>query len=290
MWYLYLSEPPFHYLQHRNSHFCQRKRKNKNEEGAKFYPFREMFTISILFHHFVAVKYLMASCSIVQVGFFICPTIIEYTLGHFVPMIWRWRILSNQDTICFYGRTRNYILTAALGIAAGLLTASFLWLPDSTLWDFSYFSSDAYGFWMLTTAIIVLFSEKRYVAAINAGVYVFFLFLITTVFQSLKMFCSSEFTPFETIGELIIGSIGGWLWYSIIPASVCAVLASVFWSAREKTVLGKLLLFVPLVILAVETIWLLISVFAYHTRLFSAITNLVCIIAYCKIIKVFRPR
>ena len=117
--------------------------------------------------------------------------------------------MSNQDTICFYGRTRNYILTAALGIAAGLLTASFLWLPDSTLWDFSYFSSDAYGFWMLTTAIIVLFSEKRYVAAINAGVYVFFLFLITTVFQSLKMFCSSEFTPFETIGELIIGSIGG---------------------------------------------------------------------------------
>ena len=198
--------------------------------------------------------------------------------------------MSNQDPICFYGRTRNYILTAILGIAAGLLTSLFLWLPDSTLWDFSYFSSDTYGFWMVTTAIIVLFSEKRYVAAINAGLYVFFLFLITTAFQSLKMFYSSEFTPFETLGELIMGSVGGWLWYSVVPAAVCAVFAAAFWSARGKTVAGRLLLFVPLVFLVVETIWLLISVFEYHTRLFSAITNLVCIIAYCKIIKVFRPR
>ena len=93
--------------------------------------------------------------------------------------------MNKQRNIFFYKSIKDFIIVAALGIAAGLLVALFLWLPDNELWDFSYFSSDTYGFWLFTTAIIVLFSEKRFVAAINAGLYVFFLFLITTAFQSL---------------------------------------------------------------------------------------------------------
>ncbi len=142
--------------------------------------------------------------------------------------------MNKQRNIFFYKSIKDFIIVAALGIAAGLLVALFLWLPDNELWDFSYFSSDTYGFWLFTTAIIVLFSEKRFVAAINAGLYVFFLFLITTAFQSLIMFYNAEYIPFDTIGEMIVGSIGGWLWYSILPAIMCMVLAAVLWSARKK--------------------------------------------------------
>lgn len=195
--------------------------------------------------------------------------------------------LNKQRNIFFYKSIKDFIIVAALGIAAGLLVALFLWLPDNELWDFSYFSSDTYGFWLFTTAIIVLFSEKRYVAAINAGLYVFFLFLITTAFQSLNMFYNAEYIPFDTIGEMIVGSIGGWLWYSIVPAIMCMVLAAVLWSARKKTIWGKLLLFAPLGFLVVETILLYISVFVYYTRLFSALINLGCIGAYCVIIRGF---
>lgn len=185
----------------------------------------------------------------------------------------------------FRGRIRDYILVAVLGIAAGMLVALFLWLPDNSLWDFSYFSSDTYGFWMFTTAFVVLFSAKRHITAINAGLYVFFLFLITTAFQSLRLFHPGSHTPYATVGEMTVESIGGWLWYSIAPAVICAVLGFILWGARKNTTLGKLLLFAPLAFLVIETCYLLFCVFAHQTKLFSAFTDIACIGAYCLIIK-----
>lgn len=181
------------------------------------------------------------------------------------------------------------MLVAVLGTAAGMLVALFLWLPDNSLWDFSYFSSDTYGFWMFTTAIIVLFSAKQHIAAINAGVYVFFLFLITTVFQSLRLFHTGSHTPYATVGEMAAESMVGWLWYSIAPAIICAALGSILWGARKNTAFGKLLLFAPLVFLAMETGYLLFCVFVHQTKLFSALTDSACIGGYCLIIKRFLP-
>ena len=192
-----------------------------------------------------------------------------------------------ENSTLFQGRIRDYILVAFLGIAAGGLVALFLWLPDNQLWDFSYFASDTYGFWMLTTALIVLFSRKQYIAAINAGIYVFFLFLITTTFQSLRLFYTGNHTPFATVGEMAAASIGGWLWYSMFPAVVCVVLGFILWGARKNSTFGKLLLFAPLVFLVAETLYLLYCVFAYQTKLFSALTDIACIGAYCFIIKKF---
>ena len=181
------------------------------------------------------------------------------------------------------------MLVAAFGIAAGMLVALFLWLPDNSLWDFSYFSSDTYGFWMFTTALIVLFSAKRHIAAINAGVYVFFLFLITTVFQSLRLFHTGSHTPFANVGEMVAKNMVGWLWYSIVPAIICATLGFLLWGARKNTKFGKLLLFAPLVFLVIETGYLLFCVFVHHTKLFSALTDIACIGGYCLIIKRFLP-
>ncbi len=179
------------------------------------------------------------------------------------------------------------MLVAVLGIAAGGLVALFLWLPDNLLWDFSYFSSDTYGFWMITTALVVLFSAKRHIAAINAGVYVFFLFLITTAFQSLRLFYTGSHTPYATVREMVAESIGGWLWYSIAPAIICAMLGFILWGARKNTAFGRLLLFAPAVFLMMETCYLLFYVLAYQTKLFSALSDIACIGVYRLIIKRF---
>lgn len=179
------------------------------------------------------------------------------------------------------------MLIAALGIAAGIVVAVFLWLPDDPLWNLSYFSADTYGFWMFTTALIVLFSAKRTIAAVNAGVYVFFLFLITTVFQSLRLFHTGSHTPFADVGEMAAGSMAGWLWYSIAPAIACAALGAILWGARKDTRLGKLLLFAPLAFLTIETGYLLFCVFVHQTKLFSALTDMACIGGYCLIIRRF---
>lgn len=195
--------------------------------------------------------------------------------------------MNKENNTLFQGKIRDYVLVALLGIVAGGLVALFLWLPDNQLWDFSYFASDTYGFWMLITSLIVLFSTKRHIAAINAGVYVFFLFLITTVFQSMRLFYTGGYTPFATVGEMAAASIGGWLWYSIFPATVCVVLGFILWGARKNTNFGKLLLFAPLAFLVAETLYLLYCVFAYQTKLFSALTDIACIGAYYFIIKRF---
>ena len=195
--------------------------------------------------------------------------------------------MNKKNNTLFQGRIRDYMLVAVLGTASGMLVALFLWLPDNSLWDFSCFSSDTYGFWMFTTALIVLFSAKRHIAAINAGVYVFFLFLITTVFQSLRLFHAGSHTPYANVGEMAAESMVGWLWYSIVPAIICAALGFLLWSARKNTKFGKLLLFAPLVFLAVETGYLLFCVFVYQTKLFSALTDIACIGGYCLIIKRF---
>ncbi len=187
----------------------------------------------------------------------------------------------------FQGRVKDYILVAVLGIAAGMLVALFLWLPDNSLWDFSYFSSDTFGFWMFTTAIVVLFSAKQYIAAINAGVYVFFLFLITTAFQSPRLFHTGSHTPYVTVGEMAAESIDGWLWYSIATAIICAMLGFILWGARKNTTFCKLLLFAPLAFLVIETCYLLFCVFVHQTKLFSALTDIACIGSYCRIIKRF---
>lgn len=189
--------------------------------------------------------------------------------------------MNRKNNTLFQGRIRDYILVAIFGIISGALASLFLWLPENSLWDFSYFSSNTYGFWMFSTAVIVLLSSKRHIAAINVGIYVFFLFLLTTVFQSLRLFYRGTHAPFATAGEMAAGSIGGWLWYSIVPSVICAVPGFILWGARENTVFGKLLLFAPLAFLAIETCYLLFCVFAYQTRLFSLLTDIACIGAYC---------
>lgn len=126
------------------------------------------------------------------------------------------------------GCPAHFLLTAVAGILGGFLVAFILEFPSDGLWAAAYWSTSVYGFWIFTTSLLVLWSEKRHVACIGSGLYIFFMFLVTTVYMSLRLFYRGS-TPYEALFDMALHSISGWLWYSIPPALLSAGLAAVLW-------------------------------------------------------------
>ena len=173
----------------------------------------------------------------------------------------------------------HFLLTAAAGIIGGLLVAFFFEFPSDGLWAAAYWSSSVYGFWIFTTSLLVLWSEKRHVACIGSGLYIFFMFLVTTVYMSLRIFYRGG-TPYETLFGMALHSISGWLWYSIPPALLSAGFAAVLWGGRKAGTVGTVLRCLPFVFLCLETGWLFFHVFTQNTWLFPALTDLLCTAGY----------
>ena len=190
---------------------------------------------------------------------------------------------SDASPLCYKtllrGRPAHFLLTAAAGILGGLLVVFFSEFPSDGLWAAAYWSTSVYGFWIFTTSLLVLWSEKRDVACIGSGLYIFFMFLVTTVYMSLRLFYRSS-TPYETLFDMALHSISGWLWYSIPPALLSAGLAAVLWGGRKAGTVGTVLRWLPFVFLCLETGWLFFYVFTQSTRLFPALTELLCTAGY----------
>lgn len=181
--------------------------------------------------------------------------------------------------VIFRDNIKSYLLVLLIGILAGLLVVMCFLIPNNELWAFSYWSTETFGFWMFSTSLMVLLSEKRKTAIINAFMYVFIMFLITTIYQSYKMYFNF-YTPFDSEMELLVSSINGWLLYSIIPSLICGILGAILWSGRKNKIYSKLFCALPAVFILIEMIILFISVFTNHTKLFSAITDLIWLILY----------
>ena len=177
------------------------------------------------------------------------------------------------------GRPLHYLLTALFGILGGLLVAFIFEFPSDGLWAAAYWSTSVYGFWIFTTSLLVLWSEKRHVACIGSGLYIFFMFLVTTVHMSLRLFYRGG-TPYETLFDMTLHSFSGWLWYSTPPALLCAGLAAVLWGGRKAGTIGAVLRWLPLAFLCLETGWLVFYVFTQNTKLFPALTDLLCTAGY----------
>lgn len=191
---------------------------------------------------------------------------------------------SNYLPTRFKNKATDYILISALGIIAGLLVAFFSDFPNDTLWAFSFFSSATIGFWMFTTSAIVLCTEKQYSAAINAALYVYFMFFVTMVFKDIRLY-NRGYSGCENILELIMKNWLSCLLYGLFPAIVCGGLAFILWFVRKNTWYGKILVFIPLIVIFSEMIFMYISVFTAHTKLFTALVDSACVIAYIGIFK-----
>lgn len=173
----------------------------------------------------------------------------------------------------------HFLLTAAAGIIGGLLVAFFFEFPSDGLWAAAYWSTSVCGFWIFTISLLVLWSEKRHVACIGSGLYILFMFLVTTVYMSLRLFYRGG-TPYETLFDMALHSLPGWLWYSISPALFGAGLAAVLWGGRKTGTVGTVLRCLPFVFLCLETGWLFFYIFTQSTRLFPALTDLLCTAGY----------
>ena len=173
----------------------------------------------------------------------------------------------------------HFLLTAAAGIIGGLLVAFFFEFPSDGLWAAAYWSTSVCGFWIFTISLLVLWSEKRHVAGIGSGLYILFMFLVTTVYMSLRLFYRGG-TPYETLFDMALHSLPGWLWYSISPALFGAGLAAVLWGGRKAGTVGTVLRCLPFVFLCLETGWLFFYIFTQSTRLFPALTDLLCTAGY----------
>lgn len=188
--------------------------------------------------------------------------------------------------VIFKDNIKSYLLIFLLSIVAGLLVVFFCEFPNNDLWAFYYWSSETFGFWMFSTSLIVLLSEKRKNATINSMIYIFVMFLITTIYKSFHSYWNGH-TPFNSLMDLSLNHMYGWLLYSVPPAVICGILGAILWSGRKNNIYRKILCILPVVFIFIESIILFYSVFINHTKLFSAITDLIWFILYIIFLKKF---
>lgn len=199
--------------------------------------------------------------------------------------------MKNNIKTIFYNNRKGYLLVMLFGLIAGLAVAFFSEFPADGLWAFAYFSSRSLGFWMFTTSVIVLFSEKRLTASINAVMYVGLMFAVTGIYKAVRDYISdivnyenvSEFISFSGYSSMtgyIIKNIFEIILYSLIPGVVCGLLAAVLWNGRKNNWFGKIMLIMPVCFIVFEAVSMYISVFAKHTMLFMALIDTACIITY----------
>lgn len=186
--------------------------------------------------------------------------------------------------VLFRDSVKSYAVVLLLAILAGALVGLFLEFPRDNLWNFYDWSAKNFGFWMFSTSLLVLTSEKRKTAAFNSALYIFVMFLLTTVHQTLRLYEAGN-APFSSLSAFVSAHLSGWLLYSVPSALLCGVCGAVLWSGRKNHRFGKLLRTLPAVFLFLETLLRFFRVFTAHTELFSAVTDLLCLFAYCKILK-----
>ena len=186
-----------------------------------------------------------------------------------------------MEKALFHNRARSFLLIALFGIIGGALVGFFEQYPHDNLWAFALFGSMTFGFWMCTTSLIVLFSEKFYTAGINAFLYVAFMFYVTGIFKHLVLVSKGfqEWTDFwHSFADFRQYA------YAILPGAVCFALGMVLWFGRKKNVIFVILRFLPALFILGEAIILWSRVISQGTGLFMAIIDTVCCILYLIII------
>lgn len=178
---------------------------------------------------------------------------------------------------------KSYMFIWLLGIMGGASVKFFSACPANDLWAFSYWSSSTLGFWMFSTSLIVLFSDRRKTAFINTLIYIFTMFFVTEIYKALRLF-RQGYTHFDSVSELVLGSLAGCLIYSAAYSLLCGALALVLWNGRKNNAAGKALRLLPMLFLLAETLALFCTVLSQHIKLFSALTDLLWLILYIVII------
>lgn len=97
---------------------------------------------------------------------------------------------------------KSYMFIWLLGTMGGASVIFFSAFPANDLWAFSYWSSSTLGFWIFSTSLIVLFSDRRKTAFINTLIYIFTMFFVTEIYKALRLF-QQGYAHFDSVSELV---------------------------------------------------------------------------------------
>lgn len=164
----------------------------------------------------------------------------------------------------FENRPRSYLCVAALGLGAGLLTQLLNLFPYDTLWSLSSIAS-AFGFWMVTTTLVIDRSSSNANAAANTFLY---LSCMNLMFYGSQAVMGLFLPAFHNAEGFLQWRL--LLTYDVI-ALVCAAAAYVlyFWTRGGR--LGDVLHALPLCGLGAETIGVIVFLYRTHTYLFQTL-------------------
>lgn len=159
-------------------------------------------------------------------------------------------------------RWQSYLFVLALGLVAGILTRLSDYCPADSLWSFSSIAS-AFGFWIVTTTLLIYFSHSPLTAGLNAFLY---LAGMSISFYVLK-YLLGQFIPRFADGGLQWRLLLIYLAFSLVIGFLGYLLH--FWHCHNK--FSSILYALPICALGAETIGLIRFFAATQTYLFQLI-------------------
>ena len=180
-----------------------------------------------------------------------------------------------KRTYLLHNNVKTYAFVAVFGIVAGLLTAFFSYFTYKDLWSFSSFSSMSLGFWVFTIAIIVLKSERWYVAGVNTSLYVFFLFIVNNLHKILR-----GYSPEFVVMDNLLGDFANIIPYCLETAIFCGGLGIILYIGVIEKWYGKVIAIMPAIFIIIEAIIMYYTVFTKQMLLFQALLDTVCAFVY----------
>jgi len=163
----------------------------------------------------------------------------------------------------------SYLFVIVIGLVAGIITRLTDFFPNGDLWSFSSIAT-LFGFWIVTTTLIIYFSSSNINAAINSFLY---LFAMSFSFYISEYILGVFFPQFDN---------GGFRWnlfqlYSILSL-FCGVVGFVlyFWNRDGK--IGSILYALPIGALLAETAGVFVCLYNNKTFLFQFVFNALSVI------------
>jgi hypothetical protein len=167
--------------------------------------------------------------------------------------------------IAFKNPVLSYLFVAFLGFIAGIITRLSDLFPSDTLWSFSSIAS-AFGFWILTTTLLIYFSRSNFNAAVNT-----FLYLSTMNFSF--YFTKYLLGLFFPLFHELEGFSWGLLYQFDILALLCSAIGFVLYYWNKDNPVRDILYALPICGLGAETIGSVLFLCRTHTYLFQLILD-----------------
>lgn len=159
----------------------------------------------------------------------------------------------------FKHNLKSYMLVMILGLIAGFITRLSDLFPDDTLWSLSSIAT-LYGFWMVTTTLVIYFSSSNKNSAINVFLYLVSMNFSFYFWEGVFGFVHSQFSEIEFINWSLLNT------YNVI-ALICAFIGFVLYYWNKQNKINSFLYALPISGLLAETIGVSIYLYNHHTYL-----------------------